>query len=128
MATEEQDKRNNNGIPLLEDIVNLKELNIEAEYLEFDEVDSEEYIPATLEYDRVLLSMRNEIAAQLEADLRPLVVSSVEKAINEISGRLKQILRDELTDSLDQRVRLLIEERMEQEFGPLGLPPDENED
>jgi hypothetical protein len=107
----------NDQIPLLEDVVTPEELEIESEYVVFDD-DSEEFTPATPEYDEVLLTMRDDIVAQLERELRPLVIRSVEKAIDEATERLTQILHDELTSPLGLRVRQLIDERMEEEFGP----------
>ena len=67
--------------------------------------------------------MRDDIVAQLQQELRPLVIRSVEKAIDEATERLTQVLHDELTGPLDHRVRSLIEQRMEEEFGPRELPP-----
>jgi hypothetical protein len=114
-------------IPLLEDVVTPEELEIKSEYVRFDD-DSEEFTPATPEYDEVLLTMRDEIVAQLESELRPLVIRSVEKAIDEATERLTQILHDELAGPLGHRVRQLIDERMEEEFGPREKPLDRMDD
>lgn len=119
----DQDKKDKDQIPLLEDVVTPEELERESEYIDFDEADSEEFDPATPEYDEVLLSMRDDIVAQLQQELRPLVIRSVEKAIDEATERLTQVLHDELAGPLDHRVRSLIEQRMEEEFGPRDLPP-----
>ena len=110
-------------IPLLEDVVTPEELERDSEYVDFDD-DSEVYIPATPEYDEVLLSMRDDIVAQLEGELRPLLVRSVEKAIDEATERLTQVLHDELTGPLEHRICQLIEQRMEEEFGPREQPLD----
>ncbi len=128
MASDKQDIGEDDEIPLLEDIVTPEELEIESEFIVFDDADSEDFAVATPEYDEVLLSMRDDIIAQLQADLHPLVVRSVEKAIDETTLRITKILRDELTGPLGHRVRLLIEERMEQEFGPREHLQDENKE
>ena len=122
MTIDPPDRAENDDIPLLEDIVTPDELERDSEYVDFDDADSEEYTPATPEYDEVLLSMRDDIAAQLETELRPLVIRSVEKAIDEATERLTQVLHDELTSPLENRLRRLIEARMEEEFGPRELP------
>ncbi len=126
MTIDPPDRPEDEEIPLLEDIVTPEELERDSEYIEFDDVDSEEYTPATPEYDEVLLSMRDDIVAQLQSELHPLVIRSVEKAIDEASERLTQVLHDELVGPLGHRVRRLIEERMEEEFGPRELPLDED--
>ncbi|MES9970018.1 MAG: hypothetical protein ABW092_08265 [Candidatus Thiodiazotropha sp.] len=103
-------------IPLLEDVVSLEE--IESEYIEFanDEADIEDSgIP---EYDEELLSMRDDIAKQLEDYLETIVAEAVNIAIDETTARLGQILHDELDNTLTHRIRNLIEQRLENEFGP----------
>jgi hypothetical protein len=122
--SDDQDKMEEDHIPLLEDVVTPEELERESEYIEFDEADSEEFAPATPEYDEVLLSMRDDIVAQLQSELHPLVIRSVEKAIDQATDRLTQVLHDELVGPLGHSVRRLIDERMEEEFGPRDLPLD----
>ncbi len=122
MTIDSPDHSEDDEIPLLEDIVTPEELERDSEYLNFDDADSEEYTPATPEYDEVLLSMRDDIVAQLQSELHPLVIRSVEKAIDEATERLTQVLHDELVGPLGHRVRSLIEQRMEEEFGPRELP------
>ncbi len=123
--SDDQDNKEANHIPLLEDVVTPEELERESEYIDFDEADSEEFAPATPEYDEVLLSMRDDIVAQLQSELHPLVIRSVEKAIDEASERVTRVLHDELVAPLGHRVRKLIEKRMEEEFGPRELPLDD---
>ncbi|MEJ2393381.1 MAG: hypothetical protein P8045_06065 [Candidatus Thiodiazotropha sp.] len=127
MNIDPPDHPKDDEIPLLEDVVTPEELEIESEYAGFDD-DSEEFTPATPEYDEVLLAMRDEIVAQLESELRPLVIRSVEKAIDEATERLTQILHDELAGPLGHRVRQLIDEHMEEEFGPREQPLDRMDD
>ncbi len=128
MSIDPTDLPDDDHIPLLEDVVTPEELERESEYIEFDDVDSEDFAAATPEYDEVLHAMRDDIVAQLETELRPLVIRSVEKAIDEATERLAQILHDELTGALEPRMRHLIEQRMEEEFGPRELPLDEDSD
>jgi hypothetical protein len=109
-------------IPLLEDVVTPEELDKESEYIVFEDKDSEEFTAATSEYDEVLLAMRKDILAQLQADLRPLVLRSLEQAIDEALERATRILHKELTQPLEKRLLNLIEERMEEEFGPQQHP------
>ena len=120
--SDDQDKKDQEKIPLLEDVVTPEELERDSEYIDFDEADSEAFDPATPEYDEVLLSMRDDIVAQLQSELHPLVIRSVEKAIDEATERLTQVLHDELASPLGHRIRSLIEQRMEEEFGPRELP------
>jgi hypothetical protein len=126
MTIDPPERPEDEDIPLLEDVVTPEELERDSEYIEFDDVDSEEYTPGTLEYDEVLLAMRDDIVAQLQSELHPLVIRSVEKAIDEATERLTHVLHDELVGPLGHRVRHLIEERMDEEFGPRELPLDGN--
>jgi phage gp29-like protein len=112
------EKPEEDEIPLLEDIVTPEELERESEYIVFGADDSEEFAAAKPEYDEVLLAMRDDILAQLQADLHPLVVRSVEQVIDESLESVTRILHKELARPLEQRLRTLIEERMEEKFGP----------
>jgi hypothetical protein len=112
------DKKDNqdSAIPLLEDVVTMEEVT--SEYIDFSnkQVDLEDSgIP---EYDEELLSMRDDIAKQLEDDLQATVTEAVSIAINEAVARIGQILHDELDNTLSHRIANLIELRLEEEFGP----------
>jgi hypothetical protein len=105
------------AIPLLEDVVSMEE--IESEYINFDNhetIQEDNNIP---EYDEELLSMRDDIAKQLEGDLQIAVTDAVNIAIEEAVARIGQILHDELDNTLPHRISHLIESRLEKEFGPL---------
>ncbi len=128
MAIDPPDHREEDEIPMLEDIVSPEELERDSEYLTFSDDDSEEYTPATPEYDEVLMDMRDDIVAQLQSELHPLVIRSVEKVIDETTARITRVLHDELVKPLGHRVRHLIEQRMEEEFGPREPPLDEDSD
>jgi hypothetical protein len=114
-------------IPLLEDVVTPEELERESEYIVFDDAESEEIAATPPKHEEVLLAMRDDILAQLQADLHPLIVRSVEQAIHEALERATLVLHNELTRPLEERLRTLIEERMEEEFGP-RQHPDEGKD
>jgi hypothetical protein len=117
MSTEPPDHSDDNQIPLLEDVVCPDELETDLQDSEFD-ADSEAHAPNTTNYDTVLLSIRDEIINQLEFELRPLVIRSVEKIIDEATEQLTQVLHAELVGLLEQRVHSLIKKCMEEEFGP----------
>jgi hypothetical protein len=120
--SDDQDKQIEDRIPLLEDVVTPEELELESEYAEFDDADSEEFELGTPEYDEVLQSMRDDIVAQLQSELHPLVIRALEQAIDEATARLTRILHHELVSPLGHRVRNLIDERMDEEFGPREPP------
>jgi hypothetical protein len=111
-------KKPDDEIPVLEDIVAPEEFESEPEHIEFDNGVSEAFVAATPEYDQVLLAMRDDILAQLQVELHSLVVNSVEQAINEALERTTRILHKELAQPLEKRMHDLIEERMDEEFGP----------
>ncbi len=117
MSSNAPDKPDEDNIPLLEDVVTPDELDVEPELVSIDE-DTESVVSTTPEYDKILHDMRDDIVAQLQADLHPLLVQSVEQAIHEAMERASRVLHQELTRPLEQRLLDLIEERMEQEFGP----------
>ncbi|MCU7852492.1 MAG: hypothetical protein KZQ80_09790 [Candidatus Thiodiazotropha sp. (ex Monitilora ramsayi)] len=118
MNNHETEKTEDSDIPLLEDVVTPEELEIESEYITFEEEAPKEAEAQVPEYDEVLLSMRDSIAEQLVQDLRPMVAKAVESAITETVGRISQMLHDELDSPLEHRIRCLIQEHMEAEFGP----------
>jgi hypothetical protein len=122
MTSDPPDKPKGTDIPLLEDVVIPDDLEIDSGFVIFDDNESTSFDSATPEYDEVLLAMRDDILAQLEAELHASVVSAVEQAIDETSERLSRILHTELTGKLEQRIRRLIEQRMEREFGPREHP------
>ncbi|MES9946225.1 MAG: hypothetical protein ABW080_14820 [Candidatus Thiodiazotropha sp.] len=116
MNRDDKSHHSDSAIPLLEDVVSMEE--IESEYIEFanDEVDIED--SGLPEYDEELLSMRDDIAKQLEDDLQTIVTEAVNIVIDETTARIGQILHDELDNTLTHRIRNLIEQRLENEFGP----------
>lgn len=118
MNSHETEKTEASDIPLLEDVVTPEELESESEYITFAEEASEDTETQVPEYDEVLLAMRDSIVEQLLQDLRPMVAQAVESAIGETVGRITQMLHDELDSPLEHRIRCLIEEHMEAEFGP----------
>ncbi|MGD8908640.1 MAG: hypothetical protein PVF13_02890 [Chromatiales bacterium] len=109
-------------IPLLEDVVTPEELEKESEPTEFGDDDSKEPAAATPQLDEVLQDMRDDILTQLQVDLHPLVVRSVDQAIDEALERATQILHKELSRPLEERLRTLIEARMEEAFGSRQPP------
>jgi hypothetical protein len=121
MSSNAPDKPEEDNIPLLEDVVTPDELDAESELVNLDE-DTESVGSQTPEYDKILHDMRDDIVAQLQADLHPLLVQSVEQAIHEALERAARAMHQELTRPLEQRLLDLIEERMEQEFGPREHP------
>ena len=130
-SSNEQPAQEEDEIPILEDIVTTDELERDSEYIEFAEpVPAASSVP---EYDEVLLAMRDDIAAQLEQELLGVAAEAVERAIAESTERIAQVLHDELDGNLAHRIRGLIAQRMEQEFGPReqhqkGAPMNENGD
>lgn len=130
-SPDEQHAQGDDDIPILDDIVNPDEMEGDAEYVEFADLQPqpERTEPPVPEYDEVLLAMRDDIAAQLEEDLQSIVADAVERAVAEATGRIVQILHDELDNTLVHHIRGLIAQRMEQEFGPREQhAPDTDED
>ncbi|MEJ2590339.1 MAG: hypothetical protein P8178_02875 [Candidatus Thiodiazotropha sp.] len=130
-SSNEQPAQGEDEIPILEDIVTTDELERDSEFIEFAEpAPAASSVP---EYDEVLLAMRDDIAVQLEQDLLGVAAEAVERAIAESTERIAQVLHDELDGNLAHRIRGLIAQRMEQEFGPReqhqkGAPADANGD
>ncbi|MCU7933061.1 MAG: hypothetical protein KZQ90_19885 [Candidatus Thiodiazotropha sp. (ex Codakia rugifera)] len=116
MSKDEQSDDQNQTIPLLEDVVTTDE--VESEYIDFIDDDGEMEDSGVPEYDEELLAMRDDIAKQLEDNLRTLVSEAVKQAIEETTARIGQLLHDELDSTLEHRIRNLIEQRLEIEFGP----------
>ncbi|MCU7924462.1 MAG: hypothetical protein KZQ88_17365 [Candidatus Thiodiazotropha sp. (ex Dulcina madagascariensis)] len=126
MSNDEQSHRQDSAIPLLEDVVSTDKL--ESEHAGHTNNDREMEDSGVPEYDEVLLGMRDEIAKQLMDDLRLKVAEAVKQAITETTTRIGQILHDELDSSLERRIRHLIEQRLETEFGPRHQHSSDNED
>jgi hypothetical protein len=116
MNTDDKKDQQESAIPLLEDVVSIEE--IESEFIDFsndEAIQEDSNIP---DYDEVLLSMRDDIARQLETDLTATVTDAINIAIDEAIARIGQILHDELDNTLPHRISNLIESRLEREFGP----------
>jgi hypothetical protein len=116
MNIDDKSQDPDSAIPLLEDVVSLEE--IESEYIEFNEDEAEIEDSGVPEYDEELLAMRDEIARQLENELQDIVTDVLKQIIEDTTSRIAQILHDELDSTLTQRIRFLIEKRLEGEFGP----------
>ncbi|MES9974004.1 hypothetical protein [Candidatus Thiodiazotropha sp. LNASS1] len=116
MSTDDKTHDPDSDIPLLEDVVSMDE--IESEYIEFSDEEADIEDSDIPEYDEELLSMRDDIAKQLGDDLRLIVSEAVNSAIDEATDRISQILHDELDNTITHRIRNLIEQRLEKEFGP----------
>ncbi|MET0061988.1 MAG: hypothetical protein ABW176_06800 [Candidatus Thiodiazotropha endolucinida] len=116
MSTDDKTHDSDSDIPLLEDVVSMDE--IESEYIEFSDEEADIEDSDIPEYDEELLSMRDDIAKQLGDDLQLIVSEAVNSAIDEATDRISQILHDELDNTITHRIRNLIEQRLEKEFGP----------
>ncbi|MEW8290851.1 MAG: hypothetical protein AB2672_09965 [Candidatus Thiodiazotropha endolucinida] len=116
MSTDDKINDSDSDIPLLEDVVSMDE--IESEYIEFSDEEADIEDSDIPEYDEELLSMRDDIAKQLGDDLQLIVSEAVNSAIDEATDRISQILHDELDNTITHRIRNLIEQRLEKEFGP----------
>ncbi|MEJ2621322.1 MAG: hypothetical protein P8163_13975 [Candidatus Thiodiazotropha sp.] len=115
--SDEQNKLDaESDIPLLEDVILPDDLASEFQaFSKPPEGSDDSGIP---EYDEVLLAMRDEIAKQLQDDLSQMFSSVLNRAIEEAGERITQTLHDELDTSLEQKVRFLIDQRLDREFGP----------
>lgn len=116
MNTEDKTDNQDSVIPLLEDVVSMEE--VESEYIDFGNSKAILVDSGIPEYDEELLSMRDDIARQLKDDLQATVADALEIAIDEAIARIGQILHDELDNTLSHRIGNLVEQRLEQEFGP----------
>ncbi|MCU7906923.1 MAG: hypothetical protein KZQ76_13990 [Candidatus Thiodiazotropha sp. (ex Epidulcina cf. delphinae)] len=126
MSNNEPSHHQDSAIPLLEDMVSADELK--SKYAGSTNKPRETEDSDVPEYDEVLLGMRNDIAKQLTDDLRLMVAEAVEQAVTESAARIEQILHDELDSSLEHRIRHLIEQRLETEFGPRHQHSSDSED
>lgn len=117
-SNNEQHDIRETDIPLLEDIVTPDELESDSDTIDLIAEAPESAESQVPEYDEVLLAMRDDIAARLLEELKPIVAQSVQRAITETIDRIEQILHDELDSTLEHRIRGLIDTRMETEFGP----------
>jgi hypothetical protein len=115
-------KKSDDDIPMLEDIVTPEELERAPQHVELDNGVSDAFAGSAPEYDEALPAMRDDILAQLQSELHSLTIRSVEQAIDAALEHTTHILHKELTQALEARMRTLIEERMEQEFGPREHP------
>jgi hypothetical protein len=116
MNTDDKSHRPDSAIPLLKDVVSMDD--IESEYIDFSNQEADLEDNGIPEYDEELLSMRDEIAKQLEDDLRTIVTEAVNIAIDEATTRIGQTLHEELDNTLTHRINNLIEQRLEKEYGP----------
>ncbi|MBT2988159.1 MAG: hypothetical protein KME65_04285 [Candidatus Thiodiazotropha sp. (ex Ctena orbiculata)] len=126
MNRDDMSQDQDSAIPLLEDVVSMEE--IESEFIEFADEEAEISDSGIPEYDEELLAMRDDIAKQLEVDLRGIVTEVLNKVIDDTTSRISQILHDELDTALAHRISYLIEQRLEEEFGPRRQHAKDDED
>jgi hypothetical protein len=106
MNIDNKQDHQSDAIPLLEDVVSLEE--IESEYIAFGDDAAFKEDSNIPEYDEELLSMRDDIAKQLEDDLQAAVTNAVDIAVEEAIARIGQILHDELDNTLLHRISHLV--------------------
>jgi hypothetical protein len=116
MNDDEQQQDIDAVIPILQDVITADELASGFKpFIENSEAEEDSELP---EYDEVLLAMRDEIAHQLQNDLKAMIANILDSAIAEAGVQIVRVLHDELDSTLEQRIRYLIEQRLSSEFGP----------
>ena len=103
--------QDDDDIPLLNDVVSPGDLETRAATGAYEEEDTE---PSG--YEEILEVLREGVAAQLVKDLQPLVGAAIEDTLDQISEEIKQSLRYELQDSIESRLRQLIDESVQKSF------------
>ena len=97
-----QDEQN---IPLLQDVVAPDDI----EYAKEQESTVAEEIT---NQQRALDDIREEVAIQLIEELQPAILASINSAVDQATGEIRKVLLDELQGTLQNRLRLLIDEAL----------------
>lgn len=110
MSAEETNMQDEQNIPLLKDVVDPDEI----EYTEYKSLVAHKDVPDSRE---IIEIMRKEITTQLNQELQPLITAAINTAVDQATGTIRQIMLDELQRSLQNRLRMLIEEKFDKQFG-----------
>lgn len=118
MNDDKRQRQEEEAIPLLEDVVEPEQLEIESEFGVFEDEETTPVGNNIAGNEALRIALREEIASQLQDDLQSLVGQALDQAILEISQRLSRSLHEQLDGTLQRRIRVLIEQRLEHAFGP----------
>lgn len=109
MSPEDSEMQDDQEIPLLKDVVDPDEIEHAA--------DGESKVSNELtDKQKILAAIRGEIAVQLNEELQPVILAAISSAVDQATAEIRQVMLDELQGSLQNRIRLLINEALDQQF------------
>ena len=110
MSKQDTDLTDEQAIPLLDDVVEPDLVGVTAAAETVDE-------RKITDHQVIIEVLREGITAQLNKELQPILSDAIEVAVKQATKYARKLLLDELHGTLENRLRTLIEEAVEQEFG-----------
>ena len=110
MSAEETDKPDEPEVPVLRNVVDPSELDLTDHA-------KTAASPETTQPEDLIPGMREAIAEQLKTELQPIIDTAIRSAVEQATGEIRKILLDELQGSLQNRMRHLLDEALEREYG-----------
>ncbi len=107
-------------IPLLDDVVQSDELISPTSEPSAGSIDEQADFQPLPDHDAIINIVREGLQDQLNHELSSIVQQAVELAVTQATTQLKQVIRDEVTSSLERRIKQLVERALDEKFGDLS--------
>ncbi|MBL3529228.1 MAG: hypothetical protein JMN27_04890 [gamma proteobacterium endosymbiont of Lamellibrachia anaximandri] len=107
-------------IPLLDDVVQADELISPTSEPSTGSIDAQTDVQPLPDHEAIVGIVREGLQNQINHELSSIVRQAVEQAVTQTTSHLKQVIEDEVTSSLERRIKQLIERALDEKFGDLS--------
>ncbi|MBL3598503.1 MAG: hypothetical protein JMN25_01380 [gamma proteobacterium endosymbiont of Lamellibrachia anaximandri] len=107
-------------IPLLDDVVQADELISPTSEPSAGSIDAQTDVQPLPDHEAIVGIVREGLQNQINHELSSIVRQAVEQAVTQTTSHLKQVIEDEVTSSLERRIKQLIERALDEKFGDLS--------
>ncbi|QYZ64805.1 MAG: hypothetical protein OI74_13205 [Gammaproteobacteria bacterium (ex Lamellibrachia satsuma)] len=107
-------------IPLLDDVVQSETLISPTSEPSKESIDEQADFQPIPDHDAIISIVREGLQDQLNHELSSIVQQAVEQAVTQATTQLKQVIGDEVTSSLERRIKQLVERALDEKFGDLS--------
>ncbi len=107
-------------IPLLDDVVQSETLISPTSEPSAESIDEQADFQPLPDHDAIISIVREGLQDQLNHELFSIVQQAVEQAVTQATSQLKQVIEDEVSSSLERRIKQLVERAIDEKFGDLS--------
>ncbi|RLJ16250.1 hypothetical protein DJ031_18525 [bacterium endosymbiont of Escarpia laminata] len=104
-------------IPLLDDVVQSEAFISPTSEPSAGSIDAQTDVQSLPDHDAIVSIVREGLQNQIQHELTAIVQQAVEQAVTQTTSHLKQVIEDEVTSSLERRIKQLIERALDKKFG-----------